>query len=329
VLWFAGIFILFGFRLWPVMIGNWLLDAATAMVLYLLARYIFPQRSGLAVLSVLMFAFYTPEIWTSYMAISESIFTLLLMLHLLTLVYLLDRPSLRRAAWSGLWLGLASLARPVMLAFPAIILILMLLRYRQMWQTVKHLIMLGLVFVIVLSPWIVRNYLTFGAFVPGSTLLGYNLIKNNYYLTSDDYLRQLFPPERMKVEMERLLNARGDSLANYNPAARDRAYVREALARIGQRPDRYLVLSANRFLYLWFSHPEIADSIVFCRPARCIAGCSGAESSLGTSHAISSGIAFVGDHLIFHTVLFANTRSATLPGAGDAIGYVACCSGCS
>ena len=174
------------------------------------------------------------------------------MLHLLTLVYLLDRPSLRRAAWSGLWLGLASLARPVMLAFPAIILILMLLRYRQMWQTVKHLIMLGLVFVIVLSPWIVRNYLTFGAFVPGSTLLGYNLIKNNYYLTSDDYLRQLFPPERMKVEMERLLNARGDSLANYNPAARDRAYVREALARIGQRPDRYLVLSANRFLYLWF-----------------------------------------------------------------------------
>ena len=252
VLWIAGIFTLFGFKLWPVLIGNWLLDAATAMILYLLARYIFPRQSAFPILSVLMFAFYVPEMWTSYMAISESIFTLLLMLHLLTLVHLLDRPSMGRAAWSGMWLGLASLARPIMLAFPAIILVLMVLRYHRVWQTVKHLAMLGLVFVIVLSPWVIRNYLSFGAFVPSSTLLGYNLIKNNYYLTSDDYLRQLFPPERVKVEMERLLNARGDSLADYNQAAQDKVYVREALARVAQRPDRFLALSANRFLYLWF-----------------------------------------------------------------------------
>jgi 4-amino-4-deoxy-L-arabinose transferase-like glycosyltransferase len=252
VLWFAGIFVLFGYKLWPVMIGNWLLDVGTAVVLFQLARYIFPQKRSVAVLSVLMYAFYAPAMWVSYAAYAESLFTLLLMLHLLTLVHLLNRPSLGRAAMGGLWLGLAALSRTVLLAFPAIILGLMLLRYRRLGQVVKHFGMLGIVFVVVLSPWIIRNYLTFEAFIPGNTGFGFGLIKNHYYLTSDDYLRELAPAKVLNAEMERLLNTRGDSLANYNAANRDKLYVREALARIAQRLDRYLVLSVNRLSYLWF-----------------------------------------------------------------------------
>ena len=36
VLWFAGIFFLFGYKVWPIVIGNWLLNVDTVTVLFYL-----------------------------------------------------------------------------------------------------------------------------------------------------------------------------------------------------------------------------------------------------------------------------------------------------
>ncbi|MCL4303442.1 MAG: glycosyltransferase family 39 protein [Anaerolineae bacterium] len=252
VLWFAGIFSLFGYKLWPVMIGNWLLDVGTAVVLFFMARYLFPQKPGVAVLAVLIYAFYLPAIWVSYPAYSEPIFTLLLMLHLLTMLHLLNRPSLGRAALAGLWLGLAALSRPIALIFPALVFGLMMLQYRRFGLMLKYFGLLAVTFAVVLSPWIIRNYLTFNAFIPSTTLGGVNLLWEHYYLDTSDYLRHLAPENVIEAEMERVLKARGDNPANYDVVSLDKFYSQEAVSRILHYPGRYLVLSANRFLYLWF-----------------------------------------------------------------------------
>ncbi len=140
-----------------------------------------------------------------------------------------------------------------MLAFPAVVFGLVLLQSRRLWHVAKNFGILVLMFAVVLSPWVVRNFLTFRDFVPGSTLLGINLFMNSYYLDSPNYLEWLTPLTTIEAKMEQILNNRGDSLTNYDELGRDRLYTQEALRRIALRPDRYFLLSAHRFLRLWFN----------------------------------------------------------------------------
>ena len=61
-----------------------------------------------------------------------------------------------------------------------------------MWrQWRRRLVQSGVLlatFILVLSPWVIRNALIFHAFVPGSTLTGYNMYRHNHLIMSDERL---------------------------------------------------------------------------------------------------------------------------------------------
>jgi hypothetical protein len=81
-----------------------------------------------------------------------------------------------RFVLSGFLLGLAYHTKPVMGLFPVVVLVfLSWLHPENKRAIVKGFTWFCLAFALVLMPWVVRNYLVFQKFIPGSTLLGYVL----------------------------------------------------------------------------------------------------------------------------------------------------------
>lgn len=109
--------------------------------------------------------------WDSQLG-SEQLFTLLT-LGLLYLVLRADRWPWFLAA--GVVGGLACLVRPVLLAFPAALLLIELLRRRGWRPALAHAGAFSVAMAVTIAPWTVRNAVVLGSPVPVSTNGGVNL----------------------------------------------------------------------------------------------------------------------------------------------------------
>jgi 4-amino-4-deoxy-L-arabinose transferase-like glycosyltransferase len=105
--------------------------------------------------------------------------------------------------FSSLFLGLAVMTKPIIIIFVFIFLSSILAWFfsqREILRGVKSSITLLILFSAVISPWIVRNFVTFGE-VGISSISGSNLFNYNYkYLLQDKYPN----------EFEFLLNKKSD-----------------------------------------------------------------------------------------------------------------------
>ena len=153
----------------------------------------------------------------------------------------------------GCCVGLGALSRSaVMLLVPALGLVELLgspVGTRSRWRGVA---LFGSFFLLTVSPWIVRNDAVLGRPVLGTTLSGYNLYRQNYLLSSRDYLRVVAGAEGERAVKE-LLARRPDLRGTENEAEMNAVYTSEALRIIEARPLRYLRLCVHRFLPLWFN----------------------------------------------------------------------------
>jgi 4-amino-4-deoxy-L-arabinose transferase-like glycosyltransferase len=102
-----------------------------------------------------------------------SIFTVLLFM--LALYSAVEKGCLWRYWAAGLLLGVAVLVRSEVLLFPLLLLVYLLLAERG-WvegrKVVERIAVLGLGAVVVISPWIIRNYVLVHEFVPTATVAG-------------------------------------------------------------------------------------------------------------------------------------------------------------
>jgi hypothetical protein len=121
------------------------------------------------------------------------------------------------------------------------------------------------VFAAVLLPWIIRNYLVFHAFIPGSTVSGTSFYQGNYTLHQADYLRYR-TVEYSRPALRQVLEARfgpvpGDLDLNSYAKAKglneyevDRIAFQEAVKAIRAYPTRYVVGSLLRLARLWLGN---------------------------------------------------------------------------
>lgn len=105
--------------------------------------------------------------------------------------------------------------------------------------------------VMLLVPWMARNYMAFDRVVVVNTLADYNLYRGNALLLTDNYLKYVGPDEGRSA-VQALLARRPDLHGTENEAQMGAVYRHEALRIISAAPARYLCLSAYRFLPLWF-----------------------------------------------------------------------------
>ncbi len=152
------------------------------------------------------------------------------------LISLLQRWQLRTVALAAVFLGLATLVRPVSLL--AVFLWGCLLLLLAIGQGKREPMGLGLAFtvlsILTILPWTVRNYVVFDAFIPISTKGGYVF----YGANNPDAMggqREEFPPW----------------LADLSEPQRDHEYYRRALNWIRTNPGDFFKLLPKKLSRLW------------------------------------------------------------------------------
>ena len=254
VLLFAGLARFSGESLWAAIAVEFFIYLSILIVIYLLTREWSNPRGGL--LAALLWGLYIP----AHQLISQVSGDLLaaLLVSMGILYTMRARTSRRPRDWviAGICLGLSVVTRSSTLAVAAVLIGGVALE--SFWlrlnlkDIVTPLLILSSLIMLIMVPWLIRNQLVLGRPVIGSSLIGYNLYRHNYMIDTSDYFRYVGGKEGLAA-IQALLSRRTDLIGVENEAQMDLVYREEAMERIGAHPLRYLLLSAYRFLPLWFN----------------------------------------------------------------------------
>jgi 4-amino-4-deoxy-L-arabinose transferase-like glycosyltransferase len=138
-----------------------LIFVVTVGIAGLVGRRLVGPRAGIVVALVVAT---DPYLWVNPGAVlAETVEMLLVALLLWAAIRFWDRPRLRTAGEIGLYLGLAALTRAELILFVFLIGLPLILLCRGLTRVgrVKQLAVMGIVFVVVVGPWVGRNMVAF------------------------------------------------------------------------------------------------------------------------------------------------------------------------
>jgi hypothetical protein len=155
---------------------------------------------------------------------TENPFFVLLLAAFLFLLQAIEQPSTSRLLLSGLFLGLTALTRSVILPFTAAAFCLLLYLHR------KRALLCILAFVLVVTPWIVRNSRLHHKLTGIETSMGYNLYLGYHPKGNGSFV---FGPSL-------------DLLTILDDSQRDQLGTAKAMEFIQAQPGRFIPLAINR-----------------------------------------------------------------------------------
>ncbi len=157
-----------------------LLSSVTDILVYLMGRRLFDQRTAL--LSSFLMCFYWPNIVTPAYFLTETLFTFLLCLLVYFSLKFAEDPRPTKFIFLGVLTAAATGCRPTIALYPALLAIYMFFIYRRsgLWYAAKCLLVMTASLVLVLSPWWVRNYVEYGEFIPLTASSGNPLLQGTY-----------------------------------------------------------------------------------------------------------------------------------------------------
>ena len=252
----GGVFKIFGIysiaSAWILLSINSLLASLTTIPVYLIAQRTFGER--VAIWSARVWAL-NPYVW--YWSIhwiwDTTLTPLILALVFLIALELEQRPGLRGWIIFGILWGVAALANPASLSFlPFCGLWIWWRRYHHGLPSIAGVAVSSLVFFLVLSPWLIRNYEVFGRFVFIRDDFGLQLrLGNNRF--SDGMLFASLQPNLNQPEFEYFKHM-GE--LKYEAFCRQRAFE-----WIRAHPARFVIVSLKRFFYFWNGVPRPTSSV--------------------------------------------------------------------
>lgn len=168
----AGVQALFGESLVAIKFVQILLDAGALVFLFYIGRHIFGHNCG--VLGAAMTTVYPFAVFVPLYIGTEPLFIFLVAASVLSVTLALKRAHVGLFFFAGVALGLATLTRGTTLFLPIFLVFFFFwfLHGRPVGRTIGYSIAFVGSFVLVLSPWIVRNFLVHDAFIPSSTSSG-------------------------------------------------------------------------------------------------------------------------------------------------------------
>ena len=251
----GGVFKLFGVystaSAWVLLTINSLFTALTAIPIFFIARKTLGEtvaRWSAWTWTLLPYAWY----WSIHWVWDTTLGPLLL-----TLIFLV---SLELEDWSGwkgwviygvLW-GLGALSNPSMLAFlPFSGLWIWYRRHRRGLPSLAGVVLASAVFFACLTPWLARNYQTFGRFVFIRDDFGLQFrLGNGPY--ADGRLMAYLQPNLNVLEFEKF--------RRLGELAYAQQCKRQAFDWIGENPRRFTEISLKRFVYYWAGVPKESGS---------------------------------------------------------------------
>jgi len=230
---------------------NSLFSALTCIPIFLIAKKCFGETVAMwtawmwALLPSVMF-------WCTRWVWETSLAALLLAVIFWLTLDLGERGGLLRWFEFGLLWGIAGLTNTALLAFlPVSGLWILYQRRRRGLRSFTGVVLGSIIFVACITPWLWRNYKTFGQFVFLRDNFGAELRIGNGP-GADGTWREYLHPTQNVYEMRRF-----QQLGEIAYIAERK---REALAFIRQDYRRFLVLSLKRFIYYWGGIPKLAQN---------------------------------------------------------------------
>ena len=253
VLLFAGIAMLFKESLLAAGVTELFIHIGIMLALFFLTRELAGPLAGL--IAVLVWAVY-PEAFGLISQVSGDLLAALgLTFGMLFIVRARKSDRVRDWMLAGLGLGVASLSRSATIVIAGtIVLGLIVERWRLKETIIKRLrpaLLVGIVAVALIMPWLIRNEIVFGQPVFGSTLVGYNVYRQNYMLSTSANFHYVGTNEGWQA-IQAVVARRTDLRGAENEAQMNQVYLQEGLKVIAAHPGQYILLSLFRFFPLWF-----------------------------------------------------------------------------
>ncbi len=190
-LFLAGIFYLFGKNFAIVKLTNMLMALGVAWLMIRLSRELSSSPVMIAG-PPLLFLFHPGTLVAESRGGVEILYTLLLVVFMCMLYSAIKSDRSWKYLLSGGVLGLTVLVRSVPILFPFFLLAYLFLPERQghrKFLVLRNIALMFLAMLVVVSPWIIRNYRLTGKFVPTASVVGVSAQTGQYILThhsSDD-----------------------------------------------------------------------------------------------------------------------------------------------
>lgn len=163
----AGLMLIFGQGDGGVVAFRVLMAALQAFSIYLIfiaANQLFNSRA--AIIACIATALYLPDYFSSGAILSETMFRTLFILLICFSLLALRRQETRYYIISAAIVGLACYFKPHAVLFPVVWFILWLVQKISWKIIVKYTAVISLTLILLLSPWWIRNYVTFDKFIP-------------------------------------------------------------------------------------------------------------------------------------------------------------------
>jgi 4-amino-4-deoxy-L-arabinose transferase-like glycosyltransferase len=192
----AGIFVMFGNNLAVVKLTNMFLALTSAWLVLLIARKVSSSQIVIYA-SPLLFLFHPGVLVAESRGGVEILFTFLLTLFVFTLYSASESNKAWQYLISGGVLGLAVLVKSTPMLFPIALLVYLFVfgpRRNPRLVIFRNITLMVIAMVVVLSPWIIRNYMLTGKFVPTASVLGISAHSGQYLcknLSSDNLRRDV------------------------------------------------------------------------------------------------------------------------------------------
>lgn len=155
------------------------ISCLSILFVFLISKEIFGQR--VALLSAFLVSFYIPNVTTTGYLLTETLFVTLLYLLIYISIKFSGSPSFIKFSILGIVLAVTTLCRPTIAMFPALLCVyLILYRKYNLIKLIKYNAVLAFSFLLILTPWWIRNYNEYGKFIPLSASSGNPMLQGTY-----------------------------------------------------------------------------------------------------------------------------------------------------
>lgn len=242
----AGLFAIFGKSYVVMRVSLALFGAMAAATAFYLGRRLWGERVG--TIAGFAVALNPGTIFSSGLTGPENLIAFLLLLTFLILLELRDTLSMKQAVWAGVVIALTALTKTFYVIFPLLAAAWLMVQKADKRRLARGAAVLCASFALVVSPWVIRNWVTVGKprLATTDAAMVFWTANTESWLTAPHTNVPWPPPEYFQSF---------ESLRSMDELTRDRWFFDEAIKSIKAHPGLYAARVVDRVWVMWKPFP--------------------------------------------------------------------------
>ncbi len=245
----CGVFTVFGKSLLMIRIIQTIISVVSIGMIFLITKKV--ASTKISLMSAFLFAIFPPFIGNVVLYLTETLYILIILIFWYYFIKFVQETNLRNAIFSGLAFGTTLLVKETLIVFPLLLPFIFFFKKIDLKKDIHLLFVFIISGLIVISPWIIRNYLRFNKIFFTSRTSAIQV-----KITDTGYLSDEF--EDWSEERDSSID-QSDELYDYYLK-----YGRTSdlwdLSLLIKSPGIYLRYIFNRLIEFWF-HPNGLESL--------------------------------------------------------------------